>query len=123
MRRLRIPIITLGFALLATACTGTGDLDGTDATPTPTLTGEAAFIADLQAVGIDIPDPSAASTGRTTCNLIGMHLQGGFTPDATYDRLLVGTAETYGYTGTQAETVVGSAVRNLCPERSGVLPG
>lgn len=107
--------------LLLTAC---GGGDGPDPTPSPspaatTQAGPQAFLADVAAAGFgdkDATDPAFVTVGNTACQGLtdgvgyGQQVQAFVSSDAKPSQ-------------DQAETLVRSAVRNLCPEYTSMLPG
>lgn len=118
-------LLLLAGCLLLPACGGTGS--ATAAGPpaqqaTPPASPEDAFVAAVRAVGVDMPTHSTKSMGTTICNLIKKRLDMGHGPTSAYQQQVDSVYSVYKITGTQAEAVVTSAVINLCPEHSGVLP-
>jgi hypothetical protein len=110
-------LLLLAAVLLAVGCSHN--------TPTPAATtattaaaGPAAFLADVAHAGFgtkDASDPAFVNVGNTACQ--------GLTDGVSYGQQVTAFVESAAHPNReQAETLVRSAVRNLCPERSGMLP-
>lgn len=130
-----------GLALSAVVAAGCGDADSkpaaapppstSPAAPTSTVApnGPDAFVADVRAVGMQGKDMAATTDqqilaiGRQTCRVFDT--QEPPSPVARrggYQALVQVLEAQVGITEGQAETLLSSAVRNLCPENSDVLP-
>lgn len=87
--------------------------------PAPTASpGPAAFLADVRTAGFgskDATDPDFVNVGNTACQ--------GLADGVSYGQQVTAFVESDAHPSQQqAETLVRSAVRNLCPEQAGMLP-
>lgn len=129
MRRLPLPVLAASLATAAAVLAGCGDQPeggagaaSPSASATAAASPEDAFVADVRATGVDMPTHSTKSMGTTICKVLGMRLDAGQDPEMAFQQQVDSVYSTYGWTGTQAEAVVASAVRHLCPEHSEALP-
>lgn len=109
--------------LLLAACGGGGSEPSPTPSPTAAATttpasGPDAFLADITAAGFgdkDTSDPAFLQVGNTACQ--------GLADGISYGQQVQAFVESDAKpTPQQAETLVRSAVRNLCPEKSAMLP-
>jgi hypothetical protein len=105
-----------------TACSSGGKADPTSsptaAATTTVATGPQAFLADISRSGFgmkDTHDPAFVNVGNTACQ--------GLADGVSYGQQVQAFTESDAKpTAAQAETLVRSAVRNLCPEYQAMLP-
>jgi hypothetical protein len=109
--------------LFLAACSGGGNRPSPTPSPTPASTttptsGPQVFIADISAAGFgdkDTSDPAFLAVGNTACQ--------GLAAGVSYGQQVQAFVESDAKpTQAQAETLVRSAVANLCPENAGMLP-
>lgn len=122
-RRRRAGLLVLPLFLLA-ACGGGGSEPSPTPSPTAAATttapaGPQAFLADVSAAGFgdkDASDPAFLTVGNTACQ--------GLADGISYGQQVQAFIESDAKpTQAQAETLVRSAVRNLCVEYAAMLPG
>ena len=119
-------VVSLGFlALLGAGCGGGGNDDTADVTttsPSATTAGPTAFVAEARAMPFGAKDLAAASDGellrlgKVVCDGLG-------TKGVGFRRVVQRLVQSDACpTAAEATALVGSAVRNLCPEQAGAIP-
>lgn len=121
----RTIVMSAAVAVMISACSaGPGDAASTPSPAAPAVTtttpapGPDAFLADVAKSGFgnkDETDPAFISVGNQTCEA--------FNDGVSYgDQLTAYETSDANPTQVQADVVIRSAVRNLCPEYANMLP-